>query len=280
MSACPKFLGLAILLVSSAVSAADEGGPLNDRFTVDLGYYFMDSDTRIRADRIDGVDVGRILGDPIKIEELFNMTEDKVFRLEGAWRFFPKHKLRLMYFDSDRSSSATASTRIDFGDVTFPIGAEIDARLQWRIIELAYEYDFLKRDTYEIGASIGIHNVAFKTQLTGSVLVPETTLTETASEDVQTDAPLPVIGLRGHWNFAGNFHLQAHAQYFEMKYEEYDGVIQDYQAGILWQFSRHVGVGLSYNLFQTDVDIDDGDDFQGKLDWRYEGGQLYVRATF
>ena len=279
MPAFARFLIL-VLLLGSMDAGASERGPLNDRFTIDLGYYFMESDTQVRADSISGINVQPIIGDPIKIEELFNMSDDDVFRLEGAWRFFPRHKIRLMYFDSDRSSTATASTELSFGDVTFPVGVEIDARLKWEIIELAYEYDFLKRETYELGASIGIHNVGFKTELTGSVFIPGTTLTETATEDVRADAPLPVIGLRGHWNFAGDFYLQGHAQYFQLEYEGYDGSIQDYQFGVLWQFSRHIGAGVSYNLFQTDVDIDDGDDFQGKLDWTYEGGQVYLRATF
>lgn len=89
-----------------------------------------------------------------------------------------------------------------------------------------------------------------------------------------------MIGLRGNWNFAGNFYLQAHAQYFQLKYEGYDGSLTDLQAGVLWQFSRHVGAGIAYNLFDTDVDIDDGRDFQGELKWEYYGAQAYLRATF
>ena len=36
----------------------------------------------------------------------------------------------------------------------------------------------------------------------------------------------------------------------------------------------------AYDLFKTNVDIDDGSDFQGHIDWEYEGAQIYLRAAF
>jgi hypothetical protein len=269
-------VGAALGVAGTAAAAATERGPLQDRFTIDLGVYAMESDTTLRADEIDGIGIGT----DVHLEDVFGFDDEDVFRLEGAWRFHKRHKLRLMYFESNRTASNGVEEDFVFSGTTFPVGLTVTADFDFQIIELAYQYDFLQRETYEIGASIGIHNVDFGTRMTATVFVPGSSLQRTLDESVSTDAPLPVIGLRGNWNFAGNFYLQAHAQYFQVKYEGYDGSIQDYQAGVLWQFSRHFGVGASYNLFDTRVDIDDGDDFQGRLDWQYDGAQLYFRASF
>lgn len=270
------------VLVAAALSAgasgvaAAERGPLQDRFTIDLGLYAMESKTTLRANEVDGIGVGS----DVQMENMFGFDDEDVFRLEGAWRFHKRHKVRLMYFDSNRTSSGAIERDIDFAGSTYPVGVTVAAEFDFQIVELAYQYDFLQRERYEIGASFGVHNVDFKTRLTATVSVPGSSLQGTLDESVSTDAPLPVIGLRGNWNFAGNFYLQAHAQYFQLKYQGYDGSIQDYQAGVLWQFSRHFGIGASYNLFDTRVDVDDGDDFQGRLDWQYDGAQLYFRASF
>lgn len=270
--ACAVLLGC-----TSAHQAAAEGtGPLHDRFNLDLGTYFMSSDTTVRADSIEGID----LGTSLNLEDTFGIGDETVFRLEGAWRFNERHKLRVMYFDSNRTARASATEEIRFDGEVFPVGVAVDVEFDFEILELAYEYDFLRRETYELGASIGIHRVAFKTGLAAELIAPGPSLTETREADVVTDAPLPVIGLRGNWNFAGDWYLQGHAQYFQIDYDGFDGRLVDYQMGVLWQFSRYIGVGVSYNLFDTSTDIDDGRDFQGHLDWKYEGGQAYLRATF
>ncbi len=260
----------------SLPAVATDRGSFNERFSIHLGTYWMNSDTTIRADSIDGL----ALGTSLNLEDTFGFDEQIVFRLEGTWRFNRRHKLLLMYFESKRSAQDVTREHILFDGQDFPLGLDVRANFDFEIFELAYEYDFLHRETYEMGVSLGVHHVDFATGLSTTVSIPGTSLTEELRGAVETKAPLPVLGLRGNWNFAGDFHLQAHAQYFQLKYEGYDGSLLDYQAGLLWQFSRHVGVGIAYNLFKADVGIDDGSSFQGKLNWQYYGTQAYLRATF
>ncbi|HEY5810597.1 MAG TPA: hypothetical protein VIT67_21690, partial [Povalibacter sp.] len=190
-----------------------------------------------------------------------------------------RHKLRLMYFDSSRSSSEHFSEEVDFADTTFPVNLEIGMKFQFEIAELAYEYDFLRRDNYEVGASIGVHYVDFLTRLTGKLGAGNSNASGTLEEQVHTQAPLPVVGLFGNWRIGRDFYLQAHAQYFQLKLGEYDGRLLDYQAALVWQLSDHLALGTAYNLFDTRLAVD-RDDFQGNLDWQYDGAQLFVRTLF
>lgn len=273
-----RLAGMIVLALGFAqhAAAAESQPPRRDRFALYLGTYLMSSDTTVRADSIDGLQ----LGTSLNLEDTFGFTEETLFRVEGAWRFLDRHKLRMMYFDSNRTSRASGEQEIRFAGETFPIGLDITAEFDFDIFELAYEYDFLQRDRYELGASIGIHRVNLLTRLTATVSEGDSELSGTLRGEVTTNAPLPVIGLRGHWNLVSNLYLEGHAQYFQLAYEEYDGSIQDYQVGLLWQFSQHFGVGVSYDVFRTEVDVDEGSDFQGHLDWEYEGAQLYLRAAF
>ena len=252
----------------TTLAQAGEGGPLNERVSVGLGTFFMSSDTHVRADAFNS---GRV-GTPLDFEDTFGLEDDQVFRVDASWRAGERHLLRAMYFQSDRSVSHTIDETIDFGDATFPINAQVRADFDFDITELAYEYVFMQRDDYELGASFGIHNAGFRIALTG--------VGGNLSESVRTNAPLPVLGLRGRWHLAGDLYAVAHAQYFKLGFDAYEGDIQDYEAALIWQVTRHVGLGAAYNRFVTQVETDDRDHFEGQLRWQYSGTQLFMRMSF
>ena len=74
--------------------------------------------------------------------------------------------------------------------------------------------------------------------------------TETAS----VTAPLPVFGLRGLWEIAPKWYIDAQAQYFTLEIDNIDGEVTDLRAGITWMFAKHWGLGAGYNRFVTDVE--------------------------
>lgn len=265
---------LGLTTMNSALAA--ETTPLTDRFAIGVGAYFMTSDTNIRVDEAEDIN----FGDHFDVEDAFGFDDENVFRAEASWRFAARHKLRLMYFRSDRTARDEIDADLNFGDETFPIQSLVTANLEFEIVELAYQYAFLHGESFEVGASLGLHNVSFTTRLQASVSAGGGTVQDALSETADADAPLPVVGLWGTWRLgSSDFYLQAHAQYFRLEYGDFDGDLQDYQAGLLWQLTRHVGIGASYNLFHTEVDATD-EDFAGRLDWKYQGAQVYLRASF
>ena len=156
----------------------------------------------------------------------------------------------------------------------------MDSRFDFGITELAYEYIFLNGDGYQLGGSFGIHNAGFRLELEAEASTAGDGRSGTLSETVRTNAPLPVIGLRGRWHIAGDVYALAHAQYFKLAFDAYDGDIQDYEAALIWQMTRHVGIGAAYNMFVTQIDSEDRDHFEGHLRWQYSGAQLFMRMSF
>jgi hypothetical protein len=236
----------------------------------------MTSETQVRADAFDSAGVGTALD----FEDTFGMHDETVFRVDASWHMGRRHLLRAMYFDSNRSARSVLSEQIDFGDESFPIDATVDARFDFDITEIAYEYIFLDRDNYQLGGSFGIHNAAFKLGLDAEVSSPSGGASSSISETVRTNAPLPVFGLRGRWRLAENLYAMAHAQYFKLAFDAYDGDIQDYEAALVWQVTRHVGLGAAYNRFVTEIDSDDRDHLEGYLRWQYSGAQLFMRISY
>ena len=259
----------ALLAAVAPAAHADPGNPLNDRFNFQLGGFLLSTKTTIRAD-------GALRGTEIDSERDLGLKDSDRFRFDGYWRIAPKHKIRVMYFDTNNQAEKTLTRNLEFNDTTYPINMTVRAKTQTTVTELAYEYTFMKRDTYDLSGSFGIHNLKFGTSITG-----ELNGNPIAGFDnsVQANGPLPVLGLHGVWRFHDQFYVDAMAQFFKISYDVYDGSVTDLTASAVWQFSRHWGVGAGWNNFITKVDVS-GDKFDGSLRWRYGGARIFLTASF
>lgn len=262
-----------LLMTPAPVIAADAPSLLDDSWYLALGSFVLNSDTEVKLNGDTQV------GTDLDWENTFGDDDLTRFRIDGQWRFAERHKVRFMWFNSSRSEAATIDQDIEWGDETFPVNARVKGEFDFDIYELAYEYSFLRRENYELNASIGLHYTELSASLAARASSSGGTLTADIKEEASVGAPLPVIGLRGLWKLPRDFWLDAHAQFFALSIDEYDGNIQDYKVMLTWQPKKWLGIGLGYNQFSVDVDVD-ADRFNGSLDWTYRGPMLAYSAVF
>ena len=115
--------------------------------------------------------------------------------------------------------------------------------------ELAYEYAFLRGEHYELAGSVGIHELTFKLQLTAV----GQNVNQQLSGRADVNGPLPVIGLHYVWEFYPRWSLDAMFQFFALKFQQYDGNLQDYNATVFYMPWKNFGFGLGWNQFRTSV---------------------------
>jgi len=256
--------------------SASSPGPnlLKDPFTLGLGTYILNSDTTLRLDASNAE-----TGTDLNWDNAFGGGDLTRFRFEGAWRFAERHKARAMWFDFSRTKTRTVDREIEWGDEVFPVSTELTGKTRFSIYELAYEYAFLQREDLELAGTAGIHLTQFKAELSGTVTGGGGSGTREASDSGKLNAPLPVLGVHGLWRIHRNFWLDAAVQYFSLKYDVYDGSIIDTRIAFLWQPQKWVGVGLGYNRFDLDLELDDND-FRGKLEWVYDGPMIFYNVSF
>lgn len=257
-----------------SVARADETpNLLNDPFHVALGTYIIKTEPTIELNG------QTTTGDKVNFDEVIGGGDATRVRLDADWRFgdSQRHKMRLVAFAMNRDRRKTIDEEIEWGDEVFPIDAELEAELDFSVVELAYEYAFLRRDDYEVGGTIGLHYTSFEASLkaertsTGQVI--------DRSNEASVDAPLPVIGLRGLWKLPHDFYVDAQGQFFALSIDEYDGNLQDYRLMLTWQPKPWLGIGVGYNAFKVDVDVEKNR-FDGELDWKYSGPMIFYSASF
>jgi len=266
--------GAAVLLLGSPAAFADEApNLLTDSFQVALGTFIITSEPTIQLKG----DTSN--GDKVDFDEALGGGDSQRIRLDSFWRFADRHKVKAIAFDMSRDNSRSFDRDIEWGGDVYPVGAKVDAEFSFTVIEVAYEYSFMRRDNYELDASIGLHYTDLSSSLKAKAEASGGTLTGDISNSASVAAPLPVIGLRGIWDLSHNFWLDATAQFFALSIDQYDGNLQDYRVLVTWQPKKWLGIGLGYNLFSIDVDVD-ADRFNGSLDWTYSGPMLFYSASF
>jgi hypothetical protein len=270
--ASPTLVPAADVASDTQVEGSSSSSLLDDRFMVSLGTFLLTQKTNVAIDGAAGN------GTEIDTEEDLGFKDADRFRLDATWRFAPKHKVRAMYFNVSQSASHVLDRDITVDDTVYPVNVTVNAKRTTAVYELAYEYAFLRRDNYEITASAGLHAMDFGLSITGTGTV-NGQAGQVHTESASVTAPLPVFGLRGLWEIAPKWFVDAQFQYFTLTIDNIDGEVTDFRAGLTYMFSKHVGVGAGYNRFVTDVGVDKSS-FDGNLKWTYAGAQVFLTASF
>jgi hypothetical protein len=204
-------------------------------------------------------------------------------RADALWRITPNHHLRFLYFNNTNDRSRAIDRDIVWGDFTFHAGADVESKTKFEIIELAYEYAFIRTPDLELSGSLGVHYMKLTQQLSGVATFTDANgVTSAASftrKENSVPLPLPVLGVRVGWAFAPQWVLEGQGQVFKADISGYDGRVTDFRAGVTWMFNKNFGAGLGYNKFVTSVETSK-ERFDGRVRLGYSGVQLYLTGTF
>ena len=265
-------------LVATAFAAttaqADEApNLLTDPFHLAVGTFVISTEPTVQLNG------ETVRGDRVDFDSVLGGGDASRVRLDADWRFgdTQRHKLRLIGFQMQRERTTTIDEEIEWGGDVYPVNARVAAEFKFSVIELAYEYAFLRTDTYEVGGSVGLHYTTFDASLNAKNTSTGEELD--ISNEASVNAPLPVIGARGLWKLPNNFYVDAQAQFFALSIDEYDGSVQDYRLMLTWQPKTWAGIGIGYNSFNVNVDVEK-DRFNGSLDWTYKGPMIFYSASF
>ena len=134
-----------------AAAAPDRSGPspITDRFYILGAFYSPVVHTDVRIDPTTGVPPGTI-GTPVNAERDLGLAARlHQGRVEFMFRMRERNKLRVEYFEADRSAAHTLANTIVFGDQTFLAGQQVQTSINWRSFGLTYTYSLYRSDRFE-----------------------------------------------------------------------------------------------------------------------------------
>jgi hypothetical protein len=260
---------IATVFLAPALSAAQDNGEVADahKWGISLGAFITDQDMKTEL----GVNFGDASLRVDFEDDLGFKDSQSVGRLAAFYKFNERHQLDFDIFDLSQSSVAVLEDEIKWGDVTFPVDAEVATSLDLGIYKIAYTY-------------FPVHKEKGKFGLTGGFYVADIGLRlRILPDDIQevgaVTAPLPVLGFRGEYYFSERWRGSASIEWFGLEIDDYDGHLQDSMIGIDYLMTEHIALGLGYNHVEIDVDATDKA-LRADLIWQYSGLIVYLRSSF
>jgi hypothetical protein len=264
------------MLTAGSIRADEADGFPFDRFSITAGSFYETTDADLR------VDAGTVnLGTPINLSQDLGLDDsDQLLRFEIEWRPFQRSQFSASYFDLKTEGHRTLDHEIHFGDTVFPVRASLDSELEVQFAELHYTFWAVKRPRGGIGLSLGAAALSIDTSLSAQLerpLTPGGSLRRDAS--ASTDLPIPLLGAEGRYALGSHFMIAANARYLpELQIEQYSGSALSYGANLEYRFVRHLGLGVAWNSFNIDADVEK-DRLRGSVDFTIEGAQLYLKVA-
>lgn len=278
MKRFPSFIGAGMLVLAPLVHAVDFG---EETVSGKLGAFLSDFDTTATLSGPNG-------GTEIDLEDALGLDgQQTTFRGELGWRFAPRHRVFLGYYNFERNSIGTSSNSftVDTPDGTyvFDANATITTEFDWRLIPISYAYSFYKTKDLELSGSLGVHWFDAKIGFTGSATVtppggvPAPVVS--AAEAETASGPLPVFGVQAQYAVTPRWVVGGHLQYFGLDYGEYSGDLLDARLDAEYWFTDNFSAGLGYTWYNIDFEKENGP-YKVGVDYRYAGLEAYVGFRF
>lgn len=239
----------------------------DSRFSFSVGAFLTDRDTRTRLNSDEGDE-----GTRVDFEEDLGLDgSGSVFRVDGYFRFNDRHRLDFSTFDFSRSASRVIDRDIEWQGTVFPIETTVESDSDLEIYKLAYTYSLIRREKAYLGLTGGLYVADIGARLSAENIA--------ARVGGDVTAPLPVVGFRGEYPLGEKWTFRMSAEFFFLEYEDFDGSLVDLYASIDYQLFDRVAIGAGLNSVELDIAVDKAR-FDGDLDWRYDGGLLFLKFDF
>jgi hypothetical protein len=224
------------------------------------------------------------LGVTADAEKLLNLqSELTVFQLNALYRpgESGRNQIDFTYAAYHRSGHAVLDEEVDIGDVTLPVGANVNTIFNFDIIRTTYSYAFLQDDRMRIAAGLGVYIMPLKYSINSSISSGPNNVS-----GANVTLPLPALALRSDFLLVKDLYLTAGLNAMYLQISNFKGSLVDLNVALEYHPWKHVGFGAGYSSFTANVQGNGssssypGINFTGQVGVTYSGLMLYTSFLF
>ncbi len=270
-----KFLvnGLLFSLVMFGTTLLQAEEAVPDNFQLRLGGYMLaDQNTEVKVSK-DGAGVG------INLQDLFKMeSTTQVFRLDGYYRFTPKHAVEFSWYSINNSSKTDADVKFEWGDKNITASGALNTFFNTDIYKVNYLYSFYHTEEVELALAAGLHITTLDVGFSGSYSFGENE--KGNGDSAKVTAPLPVVGFRLNYNILPELSVKYAIDYFFITFDGTTGSMSDSLLTVDYRITRYFGMGIGLNSTRMRLKTDVADDALLNLSHDVIGGLVYGTLNF
>jgi hypothetical protein len=266
-------IGVIALVGCLAMPAPALAQRMNDNWVFQVGAYFP----RINSE----LQVNGPLGDGTEIDFERDLGYDRSSTLVSAfaeWRPGDDWVFNVEYYALNRSNTQSIERDITVGDTTYPASATVSSGFDSDIFRFTIGNRLIQRETWEIGAAIGVHGTDFSTFIEGEGSVGGQS-GQFQSETRSVFAPLPTIGLFLNATPAARVNVAARFDWLSLSIDDYSGRLINTQASVAYSIHKNFDVGVMYRYVDYRLKVD-RDDWEGKVRYQFSGPAIFLQAGF
>jgi hypothetical protein len=272
-----KYALFAVVSHFVMVSLAQAEETVSDRFKFSIGGFAI---TRYDS-AISMTDPDLGAGISISPQDTLGLDfENTVLRIEGYYRFRPKHALTYAWYNINSTGNKIIDKEFEWVDpggnpVTIEAGAQVTSSLDYDIFKIGYLWSFHHTDKVELGVGAGLHITRVSLGIDASITTPP----NQSLQNVNTTVPLPVISFVLKYNVTPKFHWFLKSESFALKFDNWVGSFRDTTFGMEYRAWKHValGAGLSSNSLEI---AENDPEFHLRFDNSISGGVIYLATYF
>ncbi len=244
--------------------------PITDHFYIRAAYYAPKFNTSFRVDP--SFAPPGTTGTPVNAENDLGLAHRQdQGRVDFMFRLRERNKVRVDYFESNRSGSQVLANDIVFGNQTFPAGQLAQTTFDLQQFAITYTYSFIRNSRFEVGSGLGMYFL----QLDVIGAVPAQGL----RQEVTAATPFPALPLDLTWCISSRWAATATAGYLKINHHDLSGWYLNSQADVQYRWVPNFVVGAGYASIRTDL-TRQGGSFPGVVNMTISGPELFARFSF
>ena len=248
----------------------EAASPITDHFYIRAAYFAPKFNTTFRVDPSSAPP--GTMGTPVNAENDLGLDHRQhQGRVDFMFRMRDRNKVRVDYYESNRSGSQTLANDVIFGNQTFPAGQVAQTTFDLQQFDITYTYSFIRNNRFEVGTGLA----AYFLQLDLIGAVPAQNL----RQEVTAATPFPALPLDLTWCISSRWAATAHAAFLKINHHDLSGRYWDNHADIQYRWVPNFVVGAGYSSIRTDL-THEGGSFPGVVNMTISGPELFVRFSF
>ena len=246
----------------------ETASPITDRFYIRATFYDPQVKTNFRVDQ----SFQGMTGTPVNGENDLGVPNRlHQGRVEFMFRLRERSKVRVDYFEADRSGSRTLAQDVVFGNQTFTAGQQMLTSLDWRQFDITYSYSLFRNDRFEVATGLGIYFL----QVDAIGEVPA----QNQRQEVTAATPFPALPLDLTWVISQRWAAIVRGAYLKATLGGFRGWYADSHEDLQYRWNPNFAIGLGYASIRTSLNRRSGT-FPGAFALSISGPEAFVRFSF
>jgi hypothetical protein len=251
-------------------SKHEPASPITDHFYIRAAYFAPKFNTDFRVDP--SFAPPGTTGTPVNAENDLGLAHRQhQGRVDFMFRMRDRNKVRVDYYETNRSGSQMLANDIVFGNQTFPAGQTANTSFELQQFDITYTYSFIRNNRFEVGTGLA----AYFLQIDVIGQVPAQNL----RQEVTAATPFPALPLDLTWCISSRWAATARAAFLKINHHDLSGRYWDNHADVQYRWVPNFVVGAGYAAIRTDL-TRQGGSFPGVVNMTISGPELFVRFSF